>query len=151
MLAWNRSHVRPMTGGDPKAARNLDRARRSYGERAWAAAFQAFSDADQESPLAADDLERLALSAYLIGRDDEYLKALERAYNAHRDVGESLRAVRCAFWLHFRLLMRSERGRATGWLARAQRLLESAAPECAERGYLMLSAIEQRLTSGDDQ
>jgi DNA-binding CsgD family transcriptional regulator len=138
-----------MTGGDPKAARNLDRARRSYGERAWAAAFQAFSDADQESPLAADDLERLALSAYLIGRDEEYLKTLERAYNAHRDVGENLRAVRCAFWLHFRLLMRSEMGRASGWLARAQRLLEGVTPECAERGYLLLSAVEQRLDAGD--
>ena len=129
MLAWNRSHVRPMTGGDLKAAAagNLDRARRSYSERAWADAFQAFSHADQESPLGAEDLEQLALSAYLVGRDEEYLKALERAYNAHRDVGERLRAVRCAFWLHFRLLMRSEMGRATGWLARAQRLLEGAA------------------------
>src|SRR6266545_4211376 len=151
MLAWNRSHVRPMTGGDLKAAAagNLDRARRSYSERAWADAFQAFSHADQESQLEAGDLEQLALSAYLVGRDEEYLKALERAYNAHRDVGERLRAVRCAFWLHFRLLMRSEMGRATGWLARAQRLLEGVTPECAEQGYLLLSAVEQRLASGD--
>src|SRR4051812_48222269 len=82
-----------MTGGDLKAAAagNLDRARRSYSERAWADAFQAFSHADQESPLEAEDLEQLALSAYLAGRDEEYLKALERAYNAHRDVGERLR------------------------------------------------------------
>ncbi len=140
-----------MTGGDLKAAAagNLDRARRSYSERAWADAFQAFSHADQESPLGAEDLEQLALSAYLVGRDEEYLKALERAYNAHRDVGERLRAVRCAFWLHFRLLMRGEMGRATGWLARAQRLLEGVTPECAEQGYLLLSAVEQRLASGD--
>jgi DNA-binding CsgD family transcriptional regulator len=140
-----------MTGVDPMAAAagKLDRARRSYSERAWADAFQAFSHADQESPLAAEDLEQLALSAYLVGRDEEYLKALERAYNAHRDIGERLRAVRCAFWLHFRLLMRSEMGRATGWLARAHRLLESATPECAEHGYLLLSAVEHRLASGD--
>jgi DNA-binding CsgD family transcriptional regulator len=151
MLAWNQSQVRPMIGGYPKAAAagNLDRGRRSFSERAWADAFQAFSDADQEVPLAVEDLEQLALSAYLAGRDEEYLKALERAYNAHRDVGERLRAVRCAFWLHFRLLMRGEMGRASGWLARAQRLLEGAAPECAEHGYLLLSTVEQRLDAGD--
>jgi DNA-binding CsgD family transcriptional regulator/tetratricopeptide (TPR) repeat protein len=140
-----------MSGGDTKAAGagNLDRARRSYEERAWADAFRAFSDADQEIPLDAEDLEQLALAAYLVGRDEEYLRTLERAYGAHRDAGEKLRAVRCAFWLGFRLLMRGETGRATGWLARAQRLLERKARECAEVGYLLLPAVEQHLQSGD--
>jgi 2-polyprenyl-6-methoxyphenol hydroxylase-like FAD-dependent oxidoreductase len=55
--------------GDAKAtaASKLDQARRSYCERAWADAFQAFSDTDQESPLEAQDLEQLALAAYLSG------------------------------------------------------------------------------------
>ena len=140
-----------MIGDYPKAARvdNLARARRSYGERAWADAFQAFSDADRETPLEAQDLELLALAAYLVGRDEEYLRTLERAYNAHRDMGERLRAVRCAFWLGFRLLMRGEMGRASGWLARAQRLLEHDARECAERGYLLLPTVGQGLVLTD--
>ena len=104
--------------------------------------------ADQETPLEAEDLELLALAAYLVGRDDEYLRTLERAYNAHINAGQCARAVRCAFWLGFRLLMRSEMGRATGWLARAQRLLERDARECAERGYLLLPVVEQRLDVG---
>ena len=127
----------------------LDRARRSYGQRAWADAYQAFLLADQETPLEAEDLELLAMAAYLIGRDDEYLRTLERAYNAHVNAGQCARAVRCAFWLGFRLLMRSETGRATGWLARAQRLLERDARECAEQGYLLLPVVEQHLESGD--
>ena len=127
---------------------HLDRARRSYGKRAWADAFQAFSDADRESPLEAHALELLALAAYLIGRDKEYLGTLERAYNAHRDIGERLRAVRCAFWLGFRLLMRGEMGRANGWFARAQRSLVRDARECAEQGYLLLPKVEERLESG---
>ena len=49
--------------------------------------------------LGADDLELLATSAYMLGRDDEYVRALERAHHAHLDAGEPLRAVRCAFWL----------------------------------------------------
>ena len=142
-----------MSGGYSKAAGmgNLDRARRSYGERAWADAFQAFSAADQESPLEVKDLEQLALAAYLVGRDEDYLGTLERAYNAYRDIGESLRAVRCAFWLGFRLMMRGEIGRGTGWLARAQRSLEGGAHECAERGYLLLPTVEQLLDSGEHE
>jgi DNA-binding CsgD family transcriptional regulator len=127
----------------------LDQARRSYGERAWEKAFEAFSRADQESTLGAEDLERLALAAYLIGRDDDYLVTLERAYNAHLDAGQCARAARCAFWLGFRLLMRGEMGRATGWFARGQRSLERDARECAERGYLLLPVVEQRFESGD--
>ncbi len=45
--------------------------------------------------------------------------------------------------------MRGEMGRASGWLARAQRLLDRDARECAERGYLLLPVVEQRLASGD--
>jgi DNA-binding CsgD family transcriptional regulator len=140
-----------MSGSGPGArgVGRLDRARRSYGQRAWADAYQAFSFADQEKLLEAEDLELLAMTAYLVGRDDEYLRTLERAYNAHNNAGQCARAVRCAFWLGFRLLMRSEMGRAAGWLGRAQRLLERDARECAERGYLLLPVVEQHLASGD--
>jgi DNA-binding CsgD family transcriptional regulator len=104
--------------------------------------------AEQKAPLEADDLERLAMAAYLVGRDDEYLATLERAHNVHVDAGRCARAAACAFWLGFRLLMRGEVGHATGWHGRAERLLENHAGECAERGYLLLPEIE-RLESGD--
>jgi len=127
----------------------LDRGRQHYRRRAWTDAFHALWRADQDTSLTPEDLELLAMSAYLTGRDDEYLTTLERAYNAHKNAGECARAVRCAFWLGFRLLMRSETGRATGWLGRAERLLEHEARECAERGYLLLPVVEQRLAAGD--
>ena len=127
----------------------LDRARQHYRQRAWTDAFQALFRADQEIPLDAEDLELLAMSAYLIGRDDEYLSALERAHHAHLNAGQRACAVRCAFWLGLRLHFREETGRATGWLSRAERLLEPEAGECAERGYLLLPVVEQRIQSGD--
>jgi DNA-binding CsgD family transcriptional regulator/tetratricopeptide (TPR) repeat protein len=127
----------------------LDRARNCYEQRAWAEAYQALSLADQETPLGAEDLELLAMAAYLIGQDDEYIRALERAHDAHLNAGQCARAVRCAFWLGFRLLMRGEMGRATGWLARAQRLLDGDARECAERGYLLLPTVAQGLVPND--
>ena len=50
-------------------------------------------------PLTAADLELLATSAYMLDRDDEYLRALERALHSHLDAGDVVRAARCAFWL----------------------------------------------------
>ena len=131
------------------ASRLLDRARNCYEQYAWAEAYQALSRADQATPLGAEDLELLAMAAYMIGRDDEYLGTLERAHNAHVNDGQCARAVRCGFWLGFRLLMRGEVGRASGWFARGQRLLEGEARECAERGYLLLPVVEQRLDASD--
>jgi ATP/maltotriose-dependent transcriptional regulator MalT len=127
----------------------LERARECYAQRKWGDAYDSLSRADQATPLGGNDLELLAMAAYLIGRDDEYLNALERAHHARLDAGERLRAVRCAFWLGLRLLFRGEAGRATGWFARAERLLEREEHECAERGYLLLPVVEQQLAAGD--
>jgi hypothetical protein len=141
-MAMKRSNGR-RKGAGANTRRALDLAREHYQHRAWTEAYQAFLRADLEIPLAAADLERLAMAAYLVGRDAEYLNALERAYNAHRDARGHRRAVRCAFWLGFRLLMRGETGHATGWFSRAQRLLEHEARECAEQGYLLAPVVEQ--------
>jgi DNA-binding CsgD family transcriptional regulator/tetratricopeptide (TPR) repeat protein len=127
----------------------LDRAREQYGQRTWASAYQSFLLAEQETTLAAEDIELLAMAAYLTGRDEDYLAALERAYHAHSDAGQFIRAVRCAFWLGFRVLMRGEMGRASGWFARGQRLLGRDAHECAEQGYLLQPVVEQRIGAGD--
>jgi ATP/maltotriose-dependent transcriptional regulator MalT len=132
-----------------QSADALERARDAYRRQEWDDAYRAFSLADQAAPLRTEDLQLLAMSAYLSGRDDDYLRALERAYHAHADASEGLRAVRCAFWLGLRLVFRGESGRANGWMARARRLLEQEAPDCAEQGYLMLTAIDDRLDAGD--
>ncbi len=126
----------------------LKSGRESYGRRAWGDAYESLSLADQATPLGVADLENLAISAYLIGRDDEYLSALERAHHGYLDAGGEVRAARCAFWLGLHLLHRGETGRATGWLARAQRLLERGQGDCVEQGYLLLPVAEQHLAAG---
>ena len=85
----------------------------------------------------------------MLGRDDDYHAALERAHQAYLDEGELLRAVRCAFWLSLTLMFRGEAGRATGWLGRAQRLLERAGGDCVERGYLLVPVVAQHEIAGD--
>ena len=125
----------------------LTRGRESYRRQAWAAAYQSLSYADQATLLEGEDLELLATSAYLSGREDEFLRGLERAHQAHLHAGDSVRAARCAFWVGLRLLLCGEMGRATGWFARAQRLL--AQRDCVEQGYLLLPVAEQRLAEGN--
>lgn len=131
------------------AGGELARGRRYYAQRAWGDAYRALSLADQAAPLKAADLELLATTAYLIGRDDDYLQGLERAYEAYLTSGERLPAVRCAVWVSMRLHFRGEIGRAKGWLGRAQRLLKPEDRDCAERGHLMLMAVDQHLAAGD--
>jgi DNA-binding CsgD family transcriptional regulator len=135
----------------PEVIRELERGRESYKRRAWAEAHQALSFVDSMVPLAAEDLELLAMSAYLIARDDEYLGTLERAYYAYLDEDASVRAARCAFWLGLRLLFRGEIGRATGWLARSKRLIECEEGDCVEEGYLLVPVVEEQLDAGNSE
>jgi ATP/maltotriose-dependent transcriptional regulator MalT len=127
----------------------LERGRECCRRQAWAGAYESLLLADKAAPLQPADLDLLAIAAYLIGRDDDYVTALDRAHHAHLAAGEGLPAVRCAFWLGMRLLFRGETGRATGWLGRARRLLEREGRDCAEQGYLLLPVVQQQLGAGD--
>jgi DNA-binding CsgD family transcriptional regulator len=137
------AHPRPSAppGGD--APGDLERGRAAYARRAWEEAFVALSLADAGGPLAAPDLERLAWAAELNGRHHEFLVLLERLYGAHLDAGAGLLAARAAFWISLRLFPLGEVGRANGWLARAQRLVEREGADCVERGYLCLPAVQR--------
>jgi DNA-binding CsgD family transcriptional regulator len=111
--------------------------------------YRWLSRADRARALSGEELEALATSAYLLGKDDGYLEALERAYRTHAAAGENRRAVRCAFWLGLRLMFRGEAGRANGWLSRARRLLEREERDCVEHGYLQLPAVDHQLDAGN--
>jgi DNA-binding CsgD family transcriptional regulator len=130
---------------------DLARGREHYRLKAWAEAYISLTRADGRSLLGAEDLELLAVSAYLVGRDSQYLDALDRAYRAHLAAARSTRAARCAFWIGVRFLLRGEAGRATAWHARAGRLLDHVSGDCVERGYMLVPVAEQRLRSGDTQ
>src|SRR5688572_22448663 len=90
--------------------------RAAFTARAWERAYLAFAREDRVAPLSAADLERYAIAAYLTGRDEAYLAALERAHHAHVGTGAAPAAARCAFWIGLRLAMRGESGGASGWL-----------------------------------
>jgi ATP/maltotriose-dependent transcriptional regulator MalT len=126
----------------------LQEGRQAYERSAWAAAYESLARADEDKPLGAEDLVRLAISAYMLGREDEQLQILERASQRHAEGGELRPAARCAFWIGMQLALRGEMGPATGWLGRAQRLIEGEG-ECAEQGYLLLPVAFQHEAHGD--
>jgi DNA-binding CsgD family transcriptional regulator len=136
-------------GDAPEAVEQLERGRRSYEERAWLDAHESLSRAHQQSPLGGADLELLATSAYMLGREDEWMSLLERAHHVYVDAGEAPRAASCAGWIGTNLALRGEVGGATGWFSRAQRLLESHGRDCPERGYMLLPVMFQQEAAGD--
>jgi ATP/maltotriose-dependent transcriptional regulator MalT len=124
----------------------IEQGREAYERKAWRRAYELLLLADRVEPLGGDDLERLATAAYLSGEDDAHVRSLERAHNDHLQTGDRLRAARCAFWAGLMLFLRGETGQGSGWLARAQRLVEGL--DCAEGGYLLLPVAEQQLAEG---
>jgi DNA-binding CsgD family transcriptional regulator len=127
---------------------DLDRGRDAHGQQAWGHAYASLSRAAERVKLDAGDLELLATAAYMLGRDDDYLDAVDQAHRAHLEADEPLRAARCAFWAGLNLLVRGEPARANGWFGRAQRLAED---DCVERGYLLIPVLLRHVATGDDE
>lgn len=127
----------------------LERGRRSYTAHDWADAHGSLTAADHETALARGDLELLARSAYMLGRDDDYVDGLERAHRAYLDAGDVRRAVRCAFWIGHSWLFRGETARSLGWFNRAERLLDQEGRDCVETGYLLIPVWLRQMGLGD--
>ena len=80
-----------------KSASSLQRGRDAYGARAWLDAHALLLRADEEEPLAPPDLGLLATAAYMLGRDEEWVGAHERAHHLHLESGDVEQAARAAF------------------------------------------------------
>jgi hypothetical protein len=95
------------------------------------------------------DLERLAIAAYMLGRDDDNVAISERIH------GEALRtravplAAKAAFWIGMNLGDRGEWARAAGWFARAERELDDGGLDTVERGYLLMPTAFQQVHEGE--
>ena len=127
----------------------LVRGREAFARRTWADASRLLDAADREHPLDPDDLERLATAAYLMGHDDESETYRARAHQVFLDRRDSEGAARSAFWLAFGLLQRGAAAPASGWLIRAERLLDDAHMDCVVRGYLLIPSAIQRGVRGE--
>ena len=126
----------------------LIQAREEYDRREWLAAYDALSDAAPDE-LMPDDFVRLATAAYLLGRRNDCVQALQRAYQLNIDGGDVLAAVRCAFWLALVLLTSGETAIGGGWVARSQRLLADVDGDVVERGYVLIHVMYRHIFAGE--
>src|SRR5262249_28887792 len=115
----------------------LQQGRDAIRKNAWATAYAKLSAADRKTPLSAQDVMALSVAAHLTGKDEESLRLLERAHREFLEQGEVLPAVRCAVWLGHTMQFRGDFAQASGWMARAQRLLDGQ-KRSVEHGYLLL-------------
>jgi DNA-binding CsgD family transcriptional regulator len=132
-----------------KAVETLRRARKSFDEKVWADSYRLFEVADRERTLEPEDLERFATAAYLMGRDVESEALRERAHLTYCERGDHEGAARSAGWLALGLLHRGSTAAASGWFARAERLLNEAQLDSVVRGYLLIPTAIQRVVQGD--
>lgn len=126
-----------------------ERARSSFELRMWGDAFADLSAAHRERLLDAEDLERLAVAAYMVGKDEVCEEAWIAAHQAWLHRSEPERAAGCAFWQALGLFFRGDLAPATGWVARGGRVLEGSRRDSVEQAWLkMLTALPQ-LFQGD--
>ena len=102
-------------------ATHLGQARDLHAQSRWADACEQFAATDRSEPLHADDLERYAEAAQILGRGDEAIQLLRRAFNSRIAAGERDRAITSAFWLFQALIINAEFSRASGWAAQVRR------------------------------
>jgi ATP/maltotriose-dependent transcriptional regulator MalT len=124
----------------------LAAAREAFEQQRWRTVYECATDAT--GPLAGEDLDRLAVAAYLLGNQRDSVRAFERAHLAHARAGEPGRAARSAFWLAILLMLGGEMAPAEGWLARAERVAEEA-DDAALQALLAIPAFLGALEGGD--
>jgi DNA-binding NarL/FixJ family response regulator len=123
-------------------ARSEKQAGEFFMSRDWDGAFTELSASHREGGLDGEDLERLAVAAYMTGRDDDCETAWIDAHHAHLRRGAVERAAGCAFWHALGLFFRGEASPATGWVARGRGLLEDRHGDRVEQAWsLMLTAL----------
>lgn len=134
-----------------KADEALERGRQSFDRQAWGNAFVQLSAKDHERPLEAQDLERLAVAAYMVGKDDDCAEAWTRAHHLYLRRRDSAAASRCAFWQACGLYFKGEMAPAMGWVARGRHVLEVAEEDCVEQGWLLFLIALPIMFQGDPE
>src|SRR5438105_2269881 len=77
-----------------EATSELIRGRDACAQGAWLVAYECLRAAGGADQLGPPDLELLATSAYMLGRVEDYVGYLERAYGAHLGAGSPVSALR---------------------------------------------------------
>jgi DNA-binding CsgD family transcriptional regulator len=126
----------------------LERGLDAFAKQRWTEAVDALTEADARDGLDADDLERLATAALLIGRETG-IDTATRAHEAFLEVGDDAGAARAAAWIGMHFMQMGELARSAGWLARAERIVRSNSDAESAGGMLLIPQALTALYGGD--
>jgi DNA-binding CsgD family transcriptional regulator len=125
----------------------LEQARTAFDRGDWVHAFEGWSAAGADA-LAGAELEDLATAAELLGRHDDAVRALQRAFACWQQVPDPTRAVRCAFRLAMTAATHGEPATSAGWTSRAEGLVAKAGQDAPERGWVEFLRMFRALGAG---
>jgi DNA-binding CsgD family transcriptional regulator len=108
----------------------------------WPAARDSFAARLDEQPEDAEALDGLGRALWWLGDPREGVERRREAYALYRRQGDTRAAANLATYLAGEHRIAGEPAAASGWLARAQRLLEAEEP-CAERGWLEIELAKR--------
>jgi DNA-binding CsgD family transcriptional regulator len=114
----------------------------------WKESYEQLRELDKGSPLPPAKLIELATCAYLIGKDSEGVATLIRAHHGYVQQGDLRQAAGIAARIASILMNTRDAAQASGWMARAARLLDERAEPGPERGYFLLTAARQSAIAG---
>ncbi|MDQ3995341.1 MAG: DNA-binding response regulator, partial [Actinomycetota bacterium] len=117
---------------------SLEAGREAGRRHAWRDAYELLRSADKEGKLTAGDIENLAEAAWWTGHLEEAIALRERAYREYLEAGETLHAAGLAVMVSIDHANRAAMAVASGWLARAERLLANE-EESVAHGHLALA------------
>ena len=119
----------------------------AVARQAWGEAYRLLASTAPDE-LAPADVERLAVSAYLVGQDDRAIEAWEDAHKRYLAAGSRADAARCSFWLAFCSMMHGRTAHAAGWLSRTEGVIADDL-DCPAAGFLLIPRLLGALHSGD--
>jgi class 3 adenylate cyclase len=108
---------------------------------AWQESYDLLKAADGDGRLGGPELEQLGLAAWWLGRLDDSLETMERAYEANIAAGDDQAAAHVALELARGYAWKAARSQAMGWLARAARLVEAHADSPVRAELLFTQAF----------
>lgn len=106
-------------------------------QASWTTARDAFAARLEEAPDDPEALDGLGRALWWLGDRQAGIARRREAFAEYKRRGDSLQAANLATYLAAEHRIAGEPAAASGWLARAERLLEDA-PPCAERGWLAI-------------
>jgi ATP/maltotriose-dependent transcriptional regulator MalT len=121
-------------------------ARSAYDALSWSRAYDLYATA---ADLDADDLDRYAVAAMMVGRLEEYFAIRERAYEHHLARGELVGAAGAALWIGMQRMVAGDVGAGGGWLARAARHVEEDGTDSVPAAFLKVAGSLEAAGAGD--